>query len=172
MTRYQLAKIVDWAGTLRTRKRMQKVVYLLQVKGCPLESEYRLHYYGPYSHDVARLTDEMVRGGMLDEKSEEDAAGERFSYRLSERARQQVAAHEAKPDGSLEAKQIGKFEDLARELLVVDLKELEVASTIVFFRKHGSEWHDAVDKTCQFKGLPPDTPFLKRTQELARRIID
>jgi hypothetical protein len=36
MNRYQLAKIVDWAGTLETRKRMQKVVYLLQVAGCPL----------------------------------------------------------------------------------------------------------------------------------------
>src|SRR5713226_2600892 len=35
MTRYQLAKLVQWAGTLRTRKRMQKVVYLLQLAGCP-----------------------------------------------------------------------------------------------------------------------------------------
>ena len=38
MTRYQLAKIVDWAGTLDTRKRMQKVVYLLQVVGLPARS--------------------------------------------------------------------------------------------------------------------------------------
>jgi hypothetical protein len=30
---------VDWAGTLHLRKRIQKVVYLLQVAGCPLEAE-------------------------------------------------------------------------------------------------------------------------------------
>jgi hypothetical protein len=30
MNRYQLAKIVEWAGTLDARKRIQKVVYLLK----------------------------------------------------------------------------------------------------------------------------------------------
>ena len=47
MTRYQLAKIVDWAGTLDTRKRMQKVVYLLS--GGRLSTGYRIypHHYRP-----------------------------------------------------------------------------------------------------------------------------
>ena len=61
MNRYQLAKIVQWAGTLRSRKRMQKMIFLLQAAGCPLDADYDLHHYGPYSQDVARLTDEMVR---------------------------------------------------------------------------------------------------------------
>ena len=82
MNRYQLAKIVDWAGTLETRKRMQKVVYLLQVAGCPLGADYTLHHYGPYSHDVARLTDEMVQASLLVEKTTSNAVGQQYSYSL------------------------------------------------------------------------------------------
>ena len=84
MNRYQLAKIVDWAGTLETRKRMQKVVYLLQVAGCPLGADYTLHHYGPYSQEVARLTDEMVQTGILTETATRMIHGNRsgpFSMR-------------------------------------------------------------------------------------------
>ena len=59
MNRYQLAKIVDWVGTFRSRKRMQKLSFTLQAAGCPLDAEYELHPYGPYSDDVARLTGEL-----------------------------------------------------------------------------------------------------------------
>ena len=64
MTRYQLAKLVEWAGTLNSRKRLQKVVFMLQAAGCPLQAEFYLNHYGTYSlEDVTRLTDEMVRLG-------------------------------------------------------------------------------------------------------------
>ena len=90
MNRYQLAKIVDWAGLLRSRKRMQKVVYLLQVAGCPLQADYILHHYGPYSQEVARLTDEMVRSALLDETSEATTVGEQYAYRLPEATRKKL----------------------------------------------------------------------------------
>ena len=45
MNRYQLAKIVQWAGTLRSRKRMQKMIFLLKAAGCPLDADYDLHHY-------------------------------------------------------------------------------------------------------------------------------
>ena len=44
MKRYQLAKLIEWSGeSLKTRKRLQKVVYLLQAAGCPLDADYTLH---------------------------------------------------------------------------------------------------------------------------------
>src|SRR3954467_12838841 len=84
MNRYQLAKIVDWAGTLDTRKRMQKVAFLLQAAGCRLDAEYTLHHYGPYSQEVARLTDEMMQARILDERAESNMVGQQFSYSLNE----------------------------------------------------------------------------------------
>ena len=99
MNRYQLAKIVEWAGTLHSRKRMQKVVYLLQVAGCPLESDYILHHYGPYSPDVARLTDEMARVNLLEELSESNPKGQQYSYRLGEGAKDRITAFERTSEG-------------------------------------------------------------------------
>lgn len=171
MTRYQLAKIVEWAGTLQSRKRMQKVVFLLQTRGCPIEADFTLHHYGPYSQEVARLSDEMVQGKILEEWVTPKVAGEQYSYAVSEDALRQISELEAHRDGAHESKTMAPFEGLARELLQTDLRELEVASTIVFFRKQGHPWSTAVDKTCQFKGLPTGTPVLQNSERLARRII-
>jgi len=85
MDSYQLAKIVQWVGTLHTRKRLQKVVYLLQAAKCPLDADFFLHHYGPYSNDVARLTDTLVGQQLLIEKEEEAGVGKKFEYELSGR---------------------------------------------------------------------------------------
>src|SRR5215471_8027123 len=105
MTRYQLAKLVEWAGTFQSRKRMQKLVYLLQAAGCPLDVDYDLHHYGPYSQDLARLTDQMVRDGLLEERMEVRSYGEQYSYRLPEGSIRQVADYEADPKSSGPARQ-------------------------------------------------------------------
>jgi hypothetical protein len=44
MTRYELAKLAAWAETLHSRKRLQKVVFLLHTAGCPLEADFILHH--------------------------------------------------------------------------------------------------------------------------------
>jgi hypothetical protein len=66
---------------------------------------------------------------------------------------------------------MAQFEGLARELYRADLKELEVASTIVSFRKQGFDWETAVEKTRQFKSLPADVPFLDRCRALASKVV-
>jgi uncharacterized protein YwgA len=151
MTRYQLAKIVDWADCLHTRKRLQKVVYLLQSAGCPLEAEYILHHYGPYSEEVARLTDEMVRTSALAEQMTATGVGPQYSYHLPEATRQQIASLEATDSGRAWAVEVAPFEPLAKELLRNDSKQLEHAATIVFFRRQGYDWDVAVEKAVAFK---------------------
>jgi uncharacterized protein YwgA len=171
MNRYQLAKIVEWAGTLRSRKRMQKMVFLLQAAGCPLDVAYDLHYYGPYSQDVARLTDEMVREKLLVETTETRPFGEQYSYALTDGAIRQISEYEASPRGTGPAKEMTQFESLARKLCNTDLWELEVASTIAFFRKQGHGWPASVDKTRQFKNLAGDSPFLETCKAIASEIV-
>jgi len=170
MNRYQLAKIVDWAGTLDTRKRMQKVAYLLQVAGCPLNAEYTLHHYGPYSQEVARLTDEMVQAGILHERADSNLVGQQFSYRLNEGARKNLTDFEATPRGRAVAEALASYGDLARRLFRADLKELEYASTAVFFRRQGHDWPEAIERMCEFKGLTPGSGVVDRAGDLARQI--
>jgi uncharacterized protein YwgA len=171
MTRYQLGKLVEWAGTFHSRKRMQKIIFLLQAAGCPLDADYDLHHYGPYSEDVARLIDAMVGEKLLEERMEVHPYGEQYSYTLPDESRRQIAEYEAGPRGAQPAEQIAQFQPLARTLYQTDLKELEVAATIVFFRKQGHDWPVAVEKTGQFKDLPVGMPLVKEAQELARRIV-
>jgi uncharacterized protein YwgA len=171
MTRYQLGKIVEWAGTLQSRKRMQKLVFLLQAAGCPLDVDYDLHHYGPYSEDLARLTDLMVDERLLEERMEVRPYGEQYSYRLSPESIRQIAEYESRLANSGLARPMAAFEPLARSLCETDLKELEVASTIVFFRAQGNDWPAAVEKACQFKDLPTGAALAKKTEELARRFV-
>jgi uncharacterized protein YwgA len=171
MSRYQLAKIVQWAGTLRSRKRMQKMGFLLQAAGCPLDAEYGLHYYGPYSQDVARLVDELTREGLLVEEVENHARGEQYSYTLPQGSVDQIKRYEIDPRGLEDTRRMEPFANLARNLAGTDLKELEVGATIVFFRKQKHDWPEAIEKTCSFKKLDADTPFLKNCEKLAREIL-
>lgn len=151
MTRYQLAKLVQWAGTLRSRKRLQKVVFMLQAAGCSLDADFFLHHFGPYSEEVARLTDEMARKGLLQEEAEPLSGGKRYSYRLPEQVARQVADLEKTEQGKEWAKQLAPFEGKAMSLLQADVKQLEYASTILYFHVHGDEWAAAVEKAAEFK---------------------
>lgn len=171
MNRYQLAKIVDWAGTLETRKRMQKVVYLLQVAGCPLGADYTLHHYGPYSQEVARLTDEMVQASLLDERTNSNAVGQQYSYTLSPTARASLADFDATPAGRVLASELEPFFADKRWLLEADLRELEYAATIIFFRKQGHDWPSSVAKMCEFKGLTNGSQVVEQANAVARRVI-
>ena len=64
------------------------------------------------------------------------------------------------------------YESRTRALADVDVKELEVGATIVFFRGNGHDWLDAIEKACSFKRLDANTLFLKGCEKLAREIVD
>jgi uncharacterized protein YwgA len=167
MTRYQLAKLVQWAGTLKSRKRLQKVVFLLQAAGCPLDAEFYLHHYGTYSEEVARLTDEMVRLELFKETSEPFMGGEKYSYQLSQTARQQLTELQKTQRGQLLARELAPFETKAKALLAADVKELEYASTILYFHLQGRDWSEAVEKAVQFKG----TSLVRNALGLAQQAL-
>jgi uncharacterized protein YwgA len=172
MTRYQLAKLVQWAGTLNSRKRLQKVVFLLQASGCPFEADYTLHHYGPYSQDVARLSDEMVQVGLLAESSVPNQVGMQYSYALTQVAATEMVRLEKGPKGKKLAKPLAPFEAKAKELLKTDLLLLEVASTMVYFRKHGHSWSESVERTRKFKNLMASTEVVTTTAEgLAHQFV-
>jgi uncharacterized protein YwgA len=171
LDRYQLGKIVQWAGTLRSRKRLQKVSHLLQAGGCPFAADFFLHHYGPYSREVAGLCDEMVAARLLDETETSKEFGREYAYKLTVEAEKLFAATESDSRFAERASQMKRFEDLARELLGTDLFELEVASTIAYFQQRQKNWEQAVTKACEFKRLNRTIESAGRAEALARKVL-
>jgi uncharacterized protein len=167
MNRYQLAKLVSWSNRLHTRKKLQKVAFLLQAAGCPFGVEYTLHHYGPYSEDLARLTDEMVRHSLLEEEAHDNSMGQQYSYRVSGTAQKQLIDLEATEQGQRWAAELAPFQEMAKKLLAANVKELEYASTIVFFRRQGCDWDAAVEKAAIFK----NTQAVNSAAALAKSVI-
>jgi uncharacterized protein YwgA len=170
--RYDLAKLISWAGTLDTRKRLQKVVYLLQSAGCELNAEFYLHRYGPYSTDVASMTDELVGKGVLHEVESRNAVGRQFSYELTDQGRKMLEAFEGEPSGRALSARLASFEDRARNLVGTDLWKLEVASTIAYFHKETNcDWEQARIRACEFKQVDSSSEFAEAVERLARETV-
>lgn len=52
------ACLVDKLGEIRGKKAFQKYVYLAQALGIPMNYSYRMHFYGPFSEELA---DEFIQ---------------------------------------------------------------------------------------------------------------
>ena len=173
MDRYRLVKLVEWADQLRTRKRLQKVVYLLKAGGCPFDVDFTLHHYGPYSHELAQLVDEMVGVDLLKEEAEPNMmAGRSFWYRLSESAREQLAQLNQEADRLEGIDEFDRFESLAKQLLKEpSLKRLEYGATVAYFRKQGKSWEEAQQAAAKFKNQDPGSITMREAEKLAREVL-
>ncbi len=170
MHAYHLIKLVQWAGKLQSRKRLQKVVYLLQASGCPeLNADYILHHYGPYSFDVASMTDQLVRMNLLHETAESTGVGTQYSYKVSEGGAQTLQQFEASEQG----KSLSSFcarEAKAKELLGLGMGDLEYGSTMLYFYRQTRDWQTAVAKTCAMKKLDASSAACKSALQVAQKM--
>ena len=151
MTKYQLAKLVLMARGLPSRKRIQKTVHLLQAAGCDLGACYRLHYYGPYSADVAALLDRLTTEGILLETEQQLAKGPQYDYRFNDEFLTSLQAHEDTAVGKAAKEQLERYGDLLGALCRSEPKTLELASTITHFVQQGQPWEQAVLETSRFR---------------------
>lgn len=172
MTRYELAKLVSMAGRLSTRKRVQKVVHMLQAAGLDFNVDFRLHHYGPYSDEVAGLLTELVREDLLSEECSENFAGKQFEYTLADGVAESLSEFEAQPGGESHAQKFAEYEPLIDRLVKSDLSDLELASTIVFFRQKGHDWSEAKERACSFKRVQLASDKATRAEQLAVSVVD
>ena len=170
MTKYQLAKLILMAGGLRSRKRVQKTVHLLRAGGCPLDAEFRLHYYGPYSAGLAELLDRMVSGGILAETTSETPVGIQYNYQFNEELRESLEEYECTPEGQCDRAEMQRYEDLLGRLRETAPRVLELASTIVAFHQAGGDWEKATEETAQYKEESVGSPRMTEALHLAQTV--
>lgn len=164
MDRFQLATLLSWAGEggLQGRKRLQKVVFLLQCAGCPLGCRYTLHHFGPYSRDVADACDELVAAKLVQETGGPQGGSSSYTYALTSATRSLL------PVGGDPALQ--GFENLAKELIAADLWQLELGSTILYFQGQTADWQQSLTRACAFKHVVTTIEPSQAALGLAQRV--
>ena len=167
MDAYALSRFIEEAGNVDARKRLQKALFLIQQAGCDLGARYTLHYYGPYSWDVAETTNDLRDGGMLHEDPQPHPWGERFAYTVTPTGVAQLRKYEETPEGPEELDRIRPFFKQFKELREADLWLLELAATMAYYhRERHCDWDEAKQKTAAFKKVT-DPKVLDEARALA-----
>ena len=169
MKDYWLAKLISEAGEVDSRKRLQKAVYLLQVSGCPLQCDYILHYYGPYSFELAELINELDSAGVITEEEQPAGIGSRYTSSIKPEGRKMLEKFEKTETGTKLKKSLSKFISEFQKLNEINLRKLELAATTAFF--YDDDWEAAQEETAKFKKVRVDDAKLKEAVELAKKYI-
>jgi len=171
MKDYWLAKLISSVDKVESRKRLQKSVYLLQRAGCPLQCDYLLHYYGPYSFELAGLIDQLGGAGIISEKSEVLGNGVvRYKSAITDKGRKVLESFEKADVGKQARKQIEPFVLRFKPLVGEDLWVLELAATVGYY--YDCDWEYAKACTATVKGIhDKNSKQLLEATELAMKYV-
>jgi uncharacterized protein len=143
-------------GTVEGRKKLQKIVYLLQEAGEDFGQVFSYHYYGVYSSGLAGDIAYMMESGVVTEAQITDGVNVKFSVGLANDAI------------SLVVPAVLQHTPLAEKLSSMTPRELEVLSTIVFLYRNGMRNDELVSRLRELKGSLFDDVLLKKLQEEAK----
>ncbi len=124
----RILKIIDTVGELKSRKKIQKIVYLLQQKGLPFNENFSLHHYGPYSPELQIEIDRLTDGGLIKQESIDDS----YVFQIEEKGTSFLRDKEL----LIQQLTINKVPDLIEDLNSIEPSYiLEMMATIVYFEK-------------------------------------
>lgn len=152
-----VAKLIQVLDCVQGRKRLQKVVHLLQASGArEFNHRFALHYFGPFSRELAHEID-LLADTQLVSESRPKSEGESYQYRLVESKLETVE--------KLYADEFGKpaWERLARDLNKEDTQCLEAMSTLVYLAERGTKFEQLEENFKKVK------PHLHGEFEVARK---
>ena len=170
MKDYWLAKLISSVTEVDSRKRLQKSIYLLQQAGCPLQLSYILHYYGPYSFELAGLIDQLKGAGIIDESAAQTGFGNiRYKSKISKKGKRVLANFQKSKTGTEVYGQIKPFISCFQDLNKEDLWPLELAATVAYF--YEDDWEKAQKQTGEFKHLEEDDRMLNKATGIAGKFV-
>ena len=144
---------------IRGRKRLQKLAFFAKAAGAPVETDFFLHDFGPYSPAIASATQFLT---LLGDLKEQDVSMGRLN--------KFVKLYTLNQSVSISP----RLTDEVREtLLILDSYstiELEIASTLEFFRSKGYEWDKAVAATKQLKPAKSERNILARARQAIAQV--
>jgi len=171
MKDYWLAKLISSVQEVDSRKRLQKSVFLLQLKRCPLKCDYLLHYYGPYSFELAGLMDQLDGADIIEESPEQLGTGVvRYTSRITDKGSRVLNSFEKTERGREVRDEITRFIPRFQKLNGEDLWVLELAATAGYY--YEDDWQDAKTQTATFKRIRINDTKLRTAIELAKEFVN
>ncbi len=144
-----LLQLIDYlGGSVDGRKKLQKLVYLIQHKGGPFQEVFQYHLYGPFSEQLANEIEEMKVFGLVRETQEPTSSGYKYRYSITKHGTQLLQ--------SLSDSGLKPFKELIAELGQYDARDLELKATILFLAESNFQEPDIIRS---IKQLKPDQNY-------------
>jgi len=80
----KVMQFFDVSNGVTGRKKMQKMIYILQKCHIPFEEKYEFYVYGPYSEELALRVEELCNLGFLEEEKEDKRSYYQYHYEVTE----------------------------------------------------------------------------------------
>jgi uncharacterized protein len=142
------------------RTRLQKTVKILQRLGAPLDYEYMIHFYGPYSEGLQSEIGLLEKMGLVKEYMQRKGDGS--PYYVLEATSQAIPLSE---DIDLQG-----YKDAIKEMNNTEGTVLELAATYDAFRELGSDPEEAKSKLIAKKGSKCDEGRAENAIDLLVRL--
>ncbi|GAA0445822.1 YwgA family protein [Virgibacillus salarius] len=79
----KLMQFFSVANEVTGRKKLQKMIYILQKCGMPFEEKYEFHFYGPYSEELTLRVEELCNLGFIHEEKEDKSNYYQYHYTIT-----------------------------------------------------------------------------------------
>lgn len=121
------AKLMHFFSTAKEvtgRKKLQKMIYILQKNHVPFEEKYEFHFYGPYSEELSLRVEELTNLGFISEDKEEKSNYYQYHYRITDDGQEFLQQFSlSMPD----------FTSKVEQLQQKSSRFLELVSTMLYF---------------------------------------
>jgi uncharacterized protein YwgA len=142
------------------RTRLQKTVKLLQRLGAPLDYDYMIHFYGPYSEGVQSDIGLLQSFGFVEEKEQSKQDGSSYFVLNATPLARSLA----------ERPEVKKYTPVIRVMNDADPVVLELAATYDAFREMGHDHKSALERLKRKKGVKCEGRRTEKALSLLKKL--
>lgn len=139
-----LAQLLICTEGVTGRKKLQKMVHILQTQGVDFGFDFRLALYGAYSSSLSSQVEELVEFGLIDESPGSSGGYPTSSFIARERLINAL--------DTLQECHFPAWSELAKSLNEKSSRELEGISTVLYLEKAGLAGESLKE---QFQAIKP-----------------
>ena len=126
----KLLQFFSVANKVTGRKKLQKIIYILQQCEVPFEEKYEFHFYGPYSEELTLRVEELCNLGFVEEQKEEKSSYHQYHYTITTKGESFLTQFQMDmPD----------IKEMTMLLQERSSRFLELVSTMLFFYQSSKE---------------------------------